>query len=66
MTEIGGGKAAANAMRTQVRTAKLRYHETGYFKVMVMPGYRENGEYVFDGTIAGVHNATIGSPHRRT
>ena len=60
--EIGGGKAAANAMRTQVRTAKLRYHETGYFKVMVMPEYRENGEYVFDGTIAGVRNATIGSP----
>ena len=49
-------------MRTQVRTAKLRYHETGYFKVMVMPEYRENGEYVFDGTIAGVRNATIGSP----
>jgi hypothetical protein len=60
--EIGGGKAAANAMRTQVRTAKLRYHETGYFKVMVMPEYRDNGEYVYDGTVSGVRNAAIGSP----
>ncbi|MAA50613.1 MAG: hypothetical protein CMP83_10615 [Gammaproteobacteria bacterium] len=60
--DIGGGKAAVNAMRTQVRTAKLRYHESGYFKVMVMPEYRDSGEYVYDGTISGVRNATIGKP----
>ena len=60
--DIGGGKAAANAMRTQVRTAKLRYHESGFFKVMVMPEYRDSGEYVYDGTISGVRNASIGKP----
>ena len=60
--EIGGGKAAANAMRTQIRTAKLRYHETGFFKVVVLPEYRPDGEYTFDGTIIGVRNATIGKP----
>ena len=35
--EIGGGKAAVNSFRTQVRYAKLRYHESGFFQVMVMP-----------------------------
>ncbi len=60
--EIGGGKAAANAMRTQVRTAKLRYHETGYFEVLVLPEYREPGVYTYDGTISAVRNAAIGKP----
>ena len=60
--EIGGGKAAVNAMRTQVRTAKLRYHETGFFKVEVIPEFRESGEYVYDGTVSGVRNAAIGRP----
>ena len=62
--DIGGGKAAANEMRTQIRTAKLRYHETGFFRVLVLPEYRPNGEYVYDGTISGVRNATIGRPER--
>ena len=60
--EIGGGKAAANAMRTQIRTAKLRYHETGYFEVHVLPEFRPEGCYVYDGTISGVRNAAIGKP----
>jgi hypothetical protein len=60
--EIGGGKAAANAMRTQVRTAKLRYHETGYFEIHVLPEFRTGGTYVYDGTVAAVRNATIGKP----
>ena len=60
--EIGGGKAAANAMRTQLRTAKLRYHETGFFKVRILPEYRSNAEYTYDGTISGVRNAAIGKP----
>ena len=60
--DIGGGRAAVNSMRTQVRTAKLRYHETGFFKVMVMPEYRNTGEYTYDGTIAAVRNASIGRP----
>ena len=60
--DIGGGRAAVNSMRTQIRTAKLRYHETGFFKVMVMPEYRDTGEYIYDGTIAAVRNAAIGRP----
>lgn len=60
--DIGGGRAAVNSMRTQIRTAKLRYHETGFFKVMVMPEYRDTGEYTYDGTISGVRNAAIGRP----
>ena len=60
--DIGGGKAAANVMRTQVRHAKLRYHETGFFKVRVMPEHRQTCEYVFDGTVAAVRNAVIGKP----
>lgn len=60
--EIGGGKAAVNTMRTQVRTAELRYHETGYFEVRVLPEYREEGVYVYDGTISAVRNAAIGKP----
>jgi len=62
MREIGGGKAAANASRTQVRHAKLRYHETGYFEVHVFPEHRSVGVYRFDGTIAAVRDARIGTP----
>ena len=60
--EIGGGKAAVNAMRTQIRTAKLRYHETGYFDVHVIPEFRQEGLYTYDGTISAVRNAAIGKP----
>jgi len=62
MREIGGGKAAANTMRTQVRHAKLRYHETGYFQVHVLPEHRDEGVYKFDGTVAAVRASTIGEP----
>jgi len=60
--EIGGGKAAANAVRTQVRSAKLRYHESGYFEVHVLPEFREGGVYTYDGTVIAVRNAAIGKP----
>ena len=66
MRDIGGGKAAANAMRTQVRHAKLRYHETGFFQVHVMPEHRSEGVYRFDGTVAAVRNAGIGNSGRDT
>ena len=62
MREIGGGKAAANTMRTQVRHAKLRYHETGYFQIHVLPEHRDEGVYKFDGTVAAVRASTIGVP----
>ena len=60
MKEIGGGKASVNYMRTQVRSAKLRYHETGYFEIHVMPEYRAAGKYVFDGTVIAVRDSQIG------
>jgi hypothetical protein len=65
MREIGGGKAAANAIRTQVRQAKLRYHETGFFRVVVMPEHREPLEYRYDGAVAAVRGAVIGSPTKQ-
>lgn len=59
--DIGGGKAAANVLRTQIRHAKLRYHETYFFKVLVTAERRDAASYVFDGTILGVRNSLIGS-----
>ena len=47
MTEIGGGKVAVNAKRTQIRRAMLRYHDTGYFEVSVTPELREKSIYRF-------------------
>ena len=58
--EIGGGKASVNYLRTQVRSAKLRYHETGYFEIHVFPEYREPGKYVFDGTVIAVRDSQLG------
>ena len=59
--EIGGGKAAANVERTQVRSAKLRYHESHYFEVHVIPEGRDTGIYKFDGTVLGSRNSALGS-----
>ena len=62
MKEAGSGKAAVNVARTQVRFAKLRYHESGHFHVHVQPEHREEGVYTFDGTVLAVHNSRIGTP----
>ena len=62
MQDIGGGKAVRNVVRTQVRQAKLSYHETGFFQVKTMPEHRKEGLYKFDGTVAAVRAATIGQP----
>lgn len=62
MSETGGGKASSNTIRCQVRQAKLRYQETGFFKVSVMPEHRQVCEYIFDGTVVGVRNSVIGTP----
>lgn len=59
--EIGGGKAAANVERTQIRHAKLRYHETSYFEVWVMAERRDKGVYKFDATVLGSRNSVLGS-----
>ena len=47
MREIGGGKVAMNEMRTQVRNAKVRYHDTGYFEAIVTPEGRAESVYRF-------------------
>ena len=62
MSDIGGGKAVRNVVRTQVRQAKLAYQESGYFQVKVIPENRKEGLYTFDGTILAVRASTIGTP----
>ena len=59
--EVGGGKAAANVERTQVRHAKLRYHETSFFEVRVMAERRDMAVYKFDGTVLGSRNSSLGT-----
>ena len=59
--EVGGGKAAANVERTQVRHARLRYHETSYFEAWVMAERRDKAVYKFDGTVLGSRNSMLGS-----
>ena len=62
MSDIGGGKAVRNVVRTQVRQAKLAYQESGYFQVKVIPENRKEGLYTFDGTILAVRASSIGTP----
>ncbi len=51
MRAQGGGLVASNMLRAQVRHAKLRYHETGWFQVRVIPkGNRAVGLYPFPGS----------------
>lgn len=59
--EAGGGKAAANVERTQVRHAKLRYHETNYFEAWVMAERRDKAVYRFNDTILGSRNSELGT-----
>jgi hypothetical protein len=47
-------------MRTQVRQAKLGYHESGYFEAHVTPEHRSTSVYRFDGLTAAVRGSMIG------
>lgn len=47
MREIGGGKVAMNEMRTQIRRAHLRFHETGYFEALVQAEGRPESVHRF-------------------
>jgi hypothetical protein len=62
MQDIGGGKAVRNVVRTQVRQAKLGYHESGFFQVKTLPEHRAEGLYTFDGTTIAVRGSSIGNP----
>ena len=46
--EIGGGKVAANVMRSQVRYAKLRHHGTPYFRTVVTADSRDPSTYTYE------------------
>jgi len=55
MRTQGGGQVASNTLRAQVRQARLRYHETGYFQVRVTPtGNRDEAVYTFPGSTVGL------------
>jgi len=60
MQDIGGGKAPRNVVRTQIRQAKLGYHETGFFQAKTMPEHRSPGLYTFDATVLAVRESKIG------
>jgi len=62
MDQIGGGKAVRSVVRTQIRQAKLNYHETGYFQAKVIPENRKEGLYTYDGAVLAVRNSSIGNP----
>lgn len=62
MQDIGGGKAVRSVVRTQIRQAKLAYHESGFFQVKTLPEHRAEGLYVFDGTTIAVRGSSIGNP----
>lgn len=61
MEQSGSGRVSSNVARTQVRSAKLRYHDTGYFRVLVTPERRETATYTWDGWQLGVRNSQLGS-----
>lgn len=61
MLDQGGGRVASNMDRTQVRQARVRYHDTAYFRVDVKPERRETFTYVFNGKQLGVRNSQLGS-----
>jgi hypothetical protein len=55
MRAQGGGQVASNTLRAQIRQARLRYHETGYFQVRVKPsGNRDEAVYTFPGSTVGL------------
>ena len=58
--DAGGGKAASNSLRTQVRKAMLRFHETDYFEAHVMAERRSTAIYKYTGTSLGSRNSEIG------
>lgn len=58
--DAGAGKAASNSLRTQVRKAMLRFHETDYFEAHVMAERRSTAIYKYTGTSLGSRNSEIG------
>lgn len=61
MRDMGGGKVASNVLRTQVRKAQLRYHDSGFFKAVVKLERRPDVTYTYDGASLAVRGSLIGS-----
>jgi hypothetical protein len=61
MRDQGGGRVSSNMDRTQIRHARLRYHDTSYFRAEVTPERRSTAVYTFDGWQLGVRNSQVGS-----
>ena len=61
MRDQGGGRVSSNVDRTQVRHARLRYHDTSFFKAEVTAERRATAVYTFDGWQLGVRNSQVGS-----
>ena len=61
MRDQGGGRVSSNVDRTQVRHAKLRYHDTSYFRAEVTPERRTTAVYTFDGWQLGVRDSQVGA-----
>jgi hypothetical protein len=60
--EQGSGKVASNMLRAQIRHAKLRYHETGWFRVRVTPSAgRAPAVYQFPGSTVSLLAGSQGS-----
>ena len=59
--DVGGGKAAANSARSQIRKAQLRYQDTGYFEIGVTAERRDTVTYKFDGTLLATRGSLLGT-----
>jgi len=59
--EIGGGKAASNVYRTQVRYAKVRHSDTRSFTVWVKTTSRDWVSYKFNGPLLAGINSKAGN-----
>lgn len=53
------GQQAVQSGRLQLRTMRVNYEDTGYFKVQVTPNGRATNEYEFTGVILNQLNSTI-------
>ncbi|QDP57814.1 MAG: putative tail tubular protein [Prokaryotic dsDNA virus sp.] len=57
----GGGDVARAEGRVQVRYMTLSYSDSGFFKVVVTPDYRDASTHPFTGRILGAGSNTLGS-----
>ena len=54
-----GGAQSVQSGRLQLRTMRINYEDTGYFKVQVTPEARQTYEYEFTGVVLNQSSSTI-------